>query len=56
MKTWFITGISRGLGKALTEAVLARGDTVVGTVRDGAPDLGAAGGRLADATAAARGG
>ena len=33
MKTWFITGISRGLGKALAEAALARGDTVIGTVR-----------------------
>lgn len=35
MKTWFITGISRGLGKALAEAALARGDKVVGTTRDG---------------------
>ena len=33
MKTWFITGISRGLGAALAGAVLARGDAVVGTVR-----------------------
>jgi NAD(P)-dependent dehydrogenase (short-subunit alcohol dehydrogenase family) len=33
MTTWFITGISRGLGKALAEAALARGDTVIGTVR-----------------------
>lgn len=39
MKTWLITGISRGLGKALAEAALGRGDTVVGTVRDGRPDL-----------------
>jgi NAD(P)-dependent dehydrogenase (short-subunit alcohol dehydrogenase family) len=39
MKTWFITGISRGLGKALAEAALARGDTVVGTMREGAPDI-----------------
>lgn len=39
MKTWFITGISRGLGKALAEAALARGDTVIGTVREGAPDI-----------------
>ena len=35
MKTWLITGISRGLGKALAEAALARGDTVIGTVRQG---------------------
>lgn len=39
MKTWFITGVSRGLGKALAEAALARGDTVVGTIREGAPAL-----------------
>jgi NAD(P)-dependent dehydrogenase (short-subunit alcohol dehydrogenase family) len=36
-KHWFITGISRGLGLALAQAALARGDTVVGTVRSGAP-------------------
>lgn len=35
MTTWFITGISRGLGKALATAALAEGDTVVGTVRAG---------------------
>ncbi|SMH36366.1 SDR family NAD(P)-dependent oxidoreductase [Azospirillum agricola] len=39
MTTWFITGISRGLGLALARAALAQGDTVVGTVRDGTPDL-----------------
>jgi NAD(P)-dependent dehydrogenase (short-subunit alcohol dehydrogenase family) len=39
MKTWFITGVSRGLGLALAQAALARGDTVVGTVRAGTPDL-----------------
>lgn len=39
MKTWFITGISRGLGKALAEEALARGDLVVGTVRGGQPDI-----------------
>ncbi len=33
MTTWLITGISRGLGKTLAQAALARGDTVVGTVR-----------------------
>ncbi|MGB9097649.1 oxidoreductase [Erwinia sp.] len=36
-KTWFITGVSRGLGEALAIAVLARGDTVIGTTRDKAP-------------------
>lgn len=39
MKTWFITGVSRGLGKSLAEAALARGDTVLGTVREGTPAL-----------------
>lgn len=39
MTTWFITGISRGLGLALARAALAEGDTVIGTVRSGTPDL-----------------
>jgi len=46
MKTWFITGISRGLGLALAKAALAEGDRVIGTVRSGAPDLKAAPGKL----------
>lgn len=46
MKNWFITGISRGLGKVLAEAALARGDTVVGTVREGRPETAAGSGRL----------
>ncbi|HVW58420.1 MAG TPA: oxidoreductase [Puia sp.] len=33
-KIWFITGSSRGLGRSLTEAVLAAGDSVVATARD----------------------
>lgn len=33
-KVWLITGSSRGLGRALTEAVLASGDLVVATARD----------------------
>lgn len=32
-KTWFITGASSGLGRMMTEKLLARGDQVVGTVR-----------------------
>ena len=32
-KVWFITGSSRGLGRALTEAVLAKGDNVAATAR-----------------------
>src|SRR5699024_1545962 len=38
-KTWFITGVSSGLGRLMTERLLARGDRVVGTVRrDGTLD------------------
>src|SRR3984957_2182962 len=41
MTKWFITGISRGLGEALAEAALARGDLVVGTTRDGKSGIAA---------------
>ena len=34
MKTWLITGVSSGFGKALAVAVLERGDRVAGTVRN----------------------
>ncbi len=34
MKVWFITGASRGLGKAIAEEALARGDKVVATARN----------------------
>jgi NAD(P)-dependent dehydrogenase (short-subunit alcohol dehydrogenase family) len=33
-KVWFITGSSRGLGRTLTETVLATGDLVVATARN----------------------
>ncbi|MDR6532839.1 NAD(P)-dependent dehydrogenase (short-subunit alcohol dehydrogenase family) [Caulobacter rhizosphaerae] len=33
-KTWLITGASRGLGRALAEAVLKSGDRLVATARD----------------------
>lgn len=33
-KVWFITGSSRGLGRSLTEAVLAKGDLVAATARN----------------------
>jgi NAD(P)-dependent dehydrogenase (short-subunit alcohol dehydrogenase family) len=36
MNTWLITGCSTGLGRALAEAVLARGDNAVVTARDAA--------------------
>ena len=41
-RTWFITGTSRGLGRAFAEAALARGDRVVATARSTASldDLG----------------
>ena len=32
-RTWFITGINRGLGRSLAEALLRRGDRVAGTAR-----------------------
>jgi NAD(P)-dependent dehydrogenase (short-subunit alcohol dehydrogenase family) len=39
MNTWFITGISRGFGLELARQLVARGDTVIGTVREGRPDV-----------------
>jgi len=33
-RTWLITGVSSGFGRHLTEQLLARGDRVVGTVRN----------------------
>ncbi|PWS27553.1 short-chain dehydrogenase/reductase [Pedobacter yonginense] len=33
-KVWFITGSARGLGRSLTEAVLAQGDQVAATARN----------------------
>ncbi len=33
-KAWMITGVSSGFGRAVAEAALGRGDTVVGTVRN----------------------
>jgi len=40
-KTWLITGSSRGLGRAISEAVLSSGDNLVATARnkDGLNDL-----------------
>ncbi|ACK50870.1 short-chain dehydrogenase/reductase SDR [Methylocella silvestris BL2] len=46
MKTWFITGISRGFGLELARAALAKGDRVIGTVRQGRPDLPSDAGQL----------
>jgi NAD(P)-dependent dehydrogenase (short-subunit alcohol dehydrogenase family) len=46
MRTWFITGVSRGLGRAIAQAALIEGDTVIGTVRDTAPDLASGPGKL----------
>jgi NAD(P)-dependent dehydrogenase (short-subunit alcohol dehydrogenase family) len=36
-KVWLLTGISRGLGLSLVKAVLAKGDIVIGTTRNGEP-------------------
>ena len=33
MRTWFITGVSSGFGRALAEAALKQGDRVIGTLR-----------------------
>jgi NAD(P)-dependent dehydrogenase (short-subunit alcohol dehydrogenase family) len=33
-RTWFITGVSSGFGRHLTDQLLKRGDCVIGTVRD----------------------
>jgi NAD(P)-dependent dehydrogenase (short-subunit alcohol dehydrogenase family) len=35
MDTYFITGIGRGIGKAMAEDALARGHKVIGSTRDG---------------------
>ena len=32
-RTWFITGVSSGFGRHLTEQLLDRGDRVIGTIR-----------------------
>ena len=45
-QVWFITGVSRGLGRDLAEALLARGLTVIGTSRNGQADLKAGAGTL----------
>src|SRR5262245_21177156 len=34
MRTWFITGASRGFGALIAEQALAKGDAVVATARD----------------------
>jgi NAD(P)-dependent dehydrogenase (short-subunit alcohol dehydrogenase family) len=34
MKTWFITGVSSGFGRAIANSALEAGDTVVGTLRN----------------------
>src|SRR5579864_6635647 len=33
-RTWFITGVSSGFGRELTQQLLERGDRVIGTVRE----------------------
>jgi NAD(P)-dependent dehydrogenase (short-subunit alcohol dehydrogenase family) len=48
MKTWLITGANRGIGLALTEALTARGDAVIGVCRSASPALTATGARVID--------
>lgn len=45
-KVWFITGISRGFGLELANALLARGDSVIGTTRNGRAEVAKGKGRL----------
>lgn len=46
MRTWFITGVSRGLGLALAKAATAEGDRVIGTVRQETPSWAADDGQV----------
>ena len=43
MKTWFITGASRGFGALVAERALSKGDGVVATARNATllPDVSA---------------
>jgi len=43
---WFITGVSRGFGKDIANAVLAQGGHVIGTTRDGKSDIKPSAGKL----------
>lgn len=45
-KIWLITGISRGFGRSLADALTARGDIVIGTTRTGTADITPEKGRL----------
>jgi NAD(P)-dependent dehydrogenase (short-subunit alcohol dehydrogenase family) len=38
-RVWFITGISRGLGRELALTALTNGDSVIGTTRNGKSDM-----------------
>lgn len=46
-KVWLVTGISRGLGLSLAKTVLAKGDIVIGTTRNGEPPAGVVSDNLA---------
>jgi len=45
-RIWFISGISRGLGRELALAAIEQGDFVIGTSRKGQSDLKTSSGRL----------
>ncbi|MFN9017118.1 MAG: SDR family oxidoreductase [Hyphomonadaceae bacterium] len=46
MATDLVTGVNRGIGRALVEGLLARGHTVIGTTRDGQAPFDQAGFRV----------
>jgi NAD(P)-dependent dehydrogenase (short-subunit alcohol dehydrogenase family) len=48
MSTYAITGANRGIGLALTRALLARGDSVVAICRQASPELEATGTRIVE--------
>jgi NAD(P)-dependent dehydrogenase (short-subunit alcohol dehydrogenase family) len=46
MATYLVTGCGRGIGLAMTKALLARGGRVIGTVRNGQPPEESAAGMI----------